>query len=103
MIRFRRRRFAELVDRQLDLFADDESALLEEARLADEAWTRASRDDAEEAYGDWQLIADAIGERLVDLRQTYAATLDDDAEAEYRAAFGRAAAARFRNYTELLE
>ena len=75
VIRLRRRRFAELVDRQLDLFAADEATLLEEAREAEEAWTRAGREDAEEAFGDWQLIADAIAERLLDLRETYAATL----------------------------
>jgi hypothetical protein len=102
VIRFRRRRFAELVDRQLVLFAADEAALLDEARCAEDAWTAASRDDAEELYGDWQLVGDAIGERLLDLRETYAATLDDGAGAEYRAAFGRGAAARFKRYTELL-
>jgi hypothetical protein len=103
VIRFRRGRFADLVDRQLDLFAADEATLLEEARDAEEAWTRTGRDDAEEAYGDWQLIADAIAERLLDVRETYADTLDDDAAGGYRAAFGRAAATRFRLYTGLLE
>jgi hypothetical protein len=103
VIRFRRGRFAELVDRQLDLFAADEAGLLEEAVCAEDAWNRAGREEAEEAYGDWQLIRNTIGERLFDLRETYAATLDDDVGAHYRAAFDRAAAARFRRYTEMLE
>ena len=102
MIRFRRRRFAELVDRQLDLFAADEAELLEEARGAEAAWTKAGRDDAEEAFGDWQLIVDAVAERLLDVRETYAATLEEDAASDYRDAFARAAATRFRKYTELL-
>jgi hypothetical protein len=102
VIRFRRRRFAALVDRQLDLFAADEAGLLEEARCAEDVWTRSGRDDSEEAYGDWQLVVDAIGERLLDLRETYAATLDDDAGSDYRGAFGRAAASRFRGCTGLL-
>ncbi len=38
---FRRGRFADLVTRQLDLFATDEAALLEEAAVADAAWTSA--------------------------------------------------------------
>lgn len=103
MIRFRRRRFAELVDRQLDLFAADEATLLAEAREAEEVWTRAGREDAEEVFGDWQLIADAIAERLLDVRETYAATLPQDAVSAYRAAFGRAADGRFRLFTGLLE
>ena len=102
MIRFRRGRFHDLVTRQLDLFAADERTLLEEARSARDTWTRADRAVAEEAYGDWQLVADAIAERLLDLRETYAATLDDATALEYRAAFDRAASSRFPRFTELL-
>ena len=40
-------RFDELVRTQLDLFAEDEAELLEEAQEADEAQTRADRDEAE--------------------------------------------------------
>ena len=97
-----RRPFADLVRRQLDFFARDEAALLEEARVAEVVWQRAGRDEAEEAYGDWQLVADAIGERLLDVRETYAATVDRDSDA-YRQAFGKAAAKRFPRFTTLLE
>ncbi len=102
MIRFRRGRFADLVGRQLDLFAGDDAALLEEAQQAERAYKSADRDDSEELFGDWQLIVDAVGEHLLDLRETYASTLDDEAGAEYRSAFNRAAASRFRGLTELL-
>ena len=102
MIRFRKGRFADLVDRQLALFEADEASLLLEARSAEDAWKRAGRDEAEEAFGDWQLIVDAVGERLLDLREAYAATLDDDAGDSYRQAFNRAAGSRFRDFTELL-
>jgi len=91
----RKRRFGDLVGRQLDLFAADESTLLSEARDAETAWNEADRDSAEERYGDLQLVLDAIGDRLLDLRETYAATLDDEAAGQYRAAFGRAARKRF--------
>jgi hypothetical protein len=100
-VRLRRSRFGDLVERQLDLFARDESALLAEARAADAAWTDASRDEAEELYGDYQLVVDAIGERLYDLREAYAATVDDPAE--YRSAFDRAARKRFPRYVAFLE
>jgi hypothetical protein len=93
-------RFDDLVRTQLDLFAEDE--LLDEAQEADEAQTQAERDDAEELYGDYQLVVDAIAERLLDVRETYAATLDDQAADEFRAAFNRAASKRFRHYSSLL-
>jgi hypothetical protein len=103
VIRFRRSRFHDLVSRQLELFAADDGGLLEEARIAEEAWNRAGREDAEELYGDWQLVVDGIAERLLDLRETYAATLGEDSADEYRAAFTRTAAARYREYAHLLD
>jgi hypothetical protein len=100
---FRRRgRFDDLVRRQLDLFAEDESELLAELEAAERAYDAADRDEAEEAYADFQLVLDAGADRLVDVRDAYATTLDEDAEAEYTAAFGRAAAKRFPRLTGLL-
>ena len=102
MIFKRSGRFDDLVRRQLDLFAEDEAELLSEAQEADDAQTQADRDEAEELYGDYQLVVDAIGDRLLDIRETYAATLEDDAADEYRAAFNRGASDRFRRYSSLL-
>jgi hypothetical protein len=99
----RSRRFDELVDKQLDLFAIDEAALLDELPAAEEAWIRAPREEAEEAYGDLQLVLDALGERLLDLRETYAATLSDTGVDAYREAFTRRARRRFGNAASLLE
>jgi hypothetical protein len=98
-----RNRFAELVGRQLDLFETDSSALLAEAAEADAAWTRATREDSEDLYGDYQLVVDEVAERLLDLRETYAASLDEQTASEYRTAFNRAANKRFRRYSALLE
>lgn len=100
---FRRRsRFHDLVERQLDLFAADEAELLAEAAVAEEAWNRSGRDEAEEAYGDYQLVVDAIADRLLDIRTAYAAPLDEGAAAGYMAAFNAAATRRFRRYATLL-
>jgi hypothetical protein len=102
-MRLRRRNpFDELVERQLDLFAEDESDLLQEAADAEEAWVRAGRDTAEEAYGDYQLVVDAIADRLLDVRESYSATLDDDSADTYRRAFASGAARRFRRYASLV-
>lgn len=100
---FRRGRFDELVRRQLDLFAADESSLLDEAAAADSAWSSASAEDSEELYGDYQLVVDAIGERLYELREGYAASLDEDAVDEYRSTFDRAARKRFPRHAGFLE
>jgi len=99
---FRRGRFRDLIDRQLDLFAS-ETDLLDEAAAADAAWTDASADESEELFGDYQLVVDAIGERLYEIRESYAATLDDSAADEYRAAFDRAVRKRFGRLAAFLE
>jgi len=102
-VRFRRgNRFHDLVERQLDLFAADDADLLGEAREAERAWSAAPAAGAEEAYGDYQLVVDAIADRLLDIRESYARTLDEEAAAEYSLAFTRAASRRFRRYTTLL-
>ncbi len=99
---FRRGRFDALVSRQLDLFAADDAELLQEAADAEEAWNRVARDAAEEAYGDYQLVVDAIADRLLEIRESYAHTLDDEAAPEYVTAFNRVATRRFRRYATLL-
>jgi hypothetical protein len=98
----RRGPFDELVEHQLSLFAEDDAELLQEAEDAEAAWNAAGRETAEEAYGDYQLVVDAIADRLLDLREAYAATLDSAAADAYRAAFATGAARRFRRYASLV-
>ena len=97
----RRRRFHDLVERQLDLF-EAETELLAEAAEADAAWSSADADDSEELYGDYQLVVDAIGEELHGIREAYAATLADSTADDYRAAFDKAARKRFGIYASFL-
>jgi hypothetical protein len=99
---FRRRRFRELADRQLDLFEAD-TELLDEAAAADAAWSHASADQSEERYGEYQLVVDAIGQALHEIRETYAATLAAGTADEYRADFDRAARKRFGRLAAFLE
>ena len=101
-MRRRKGRFDELVDLQLDLFAADESALLAEADEAEAAWVRSGRDEAEESYGDFQLVVDAIADRLLEVREGYATTLDEEATEEYRRTFHRSVARRFRRYSSVV-
>jgi hypothetical protein len=101
-MRFRRGPFDDLVERQLTLFSEDEADDLTEAAEAEAAWVRAGREDAEEAYGDFQLVVDAIADRLLEVRETYAATLDEERAAAYRRTFHGGVARRFRRYPSLL-
>ncbi len=95
---FRQNRFADLVRRQLDLFAEEEAALFAEAAEAERAYDAAEREDAEDAYADLQLVFEAGRDRLDEIRTTYAATLDEDAALEYEDAFTRAARKRFPRF-----
>jgi hypothetical protein len=99
----RRGRFHELVQRQLDLFEEDEAELLKEAHEADAAWTSAAAEVTEELYGDYQLVVDAIGERLYEIRESYARPLDDPTAREYRIAFNRAVETRFGRYATFVD
>ena len=94
MIR-KHRRFPDVIDRQLALFVEEDGDLLDDVAAALERYDAAERDEAEELYGDYVLVADAAAERLAELRDTYARTLvDPDADA-YVEAFTKAAARRW--------
>jgi hypothetical protein len=92
-----RRRFADLVARQLDVFAADEAAgLLAEVHEMKEKYDAAGREQAEEAYGDYMDVVDAVKEALGDMRDRFARTLDEHGVEEYESAFERAARRRWR-------
>jgi hypothetical protein len=88
------KRFSDLVSRQLDAFAED--GMLEEVHEMKSKYDRAGRDEAEEAFGDYMDVVDAVKDALVDMRNHYASTLDADAAEEYEAVFNRAAQKRWR-------
>jgi hypothetical protein len=94
----RKRRFDDLIARQLDLFVRDELELLEACDAAERAYDRAERGEAEERYGDYQDLVETGTELLADLRDHFAATLDDDAAEEYEDAFNRAVAKRLPRF-----
>lgn len=99
---FGRDRFGDLVRRQLDLFAQDDGDLVRAAEIAERAYDDAEREEAEEAYGDFLLAVEAVVERLEEIRDSYGATLEDDAREGYEQAFRRAARKRFPKLTAAL-
>jgi hypothetical protein len=81
------RRFADLVSRQLDLFAAENAGLVEDVEAALAAYNRAPRDEAEERYGDFLDLVETGTDELIELRENYASSLEVDAAEDYRAAF----------------
>jgi isocitrate dehydrogenase kinase/phosphatase len=95
---FRRKRFTDLVARQIALFERDQRDLIKECEAAKQAYDRAVRDEAEERYGDYVDLVDAGADILADIRDHFARTLDDEAAAEYETAFNRAVAKRLPRF-----
>jgi hypothetical protein len=93
-----KRRFGELIDRQLDLFAQDNAELFERAADAEADYRAATRDEAEERFADLQDVLGEGTEALVALRDAYTETLEADTAAEYAAAFDFAVLRRFPQF-----
>jgi hypothetical protein len=100
---FRRRRFADVVSRQLDLFEQEHRGLIEDCDAAERAYDRADRDEAEERYGDYMDLVETGTEVLADLRDHFAATLGEDAAEDYEDAFNRAVAKRLPRFALEIE
>jgi hypothetical protein len=99
----RRRRFADVVDRQLDLFEREQAGLIREAEAAEKAYDRAPRDEAEERYGDYLDLVETATEALAELRDNYASTLEDEAAEEYEDTFNRAVLRRLPRFALEIE
>jgi hypothetical protein len=91
-------RFAELIERQLDLFEQEDADYLARVEQAERAYDRADREDAEEVYGRFQELVEFGTERLAEMRDGYAANLDPDAEDEYIAEFNAAVRRRLPRF-----
>jgi hypothetical protein len=100
---FRRRRFADVISRQFDIFLEEHRALISDCEQAERAYNSAPRDEAEERYGDYVDLVETGTELLADLRDHFATTLDDDAADEYTEAFNRAVLKRFRRFALEIE
>ncbi|MEX2646799.1 MAG: hypothetical protein WD249_11105 [Gaiellaceae bacterium] len=95
---FRRRRFADLISRQLDLFEQEQAALIRDCVEAERAYDRADRDEAEERYGDYVDLVETGTELLADLRDAFKLTLDEETGEEYEAEFNRAVVKRLPRF-----
>ena len=97
-MRLRRARFADVIERQLDLFEREHRGLIDDCNAAERSYTRSERGEAEERYGDYVDLVETGTEALADLRWTYAATLDEDTAEEYEEAFNKAVKKRLPRF-----
>jgi hypothetical protein len=90
--------FAELVDRQLELFEREDADFLARVDEAEREYDRADRDEAEEVFGRFQELVEHGTEALAELRDAYAATLDEEATDGYVAEFNAAVRRRLPRF-----
>ena len=90
-----KRRFSEVIERQLRLFADDHAGLIADITAAERQYERATRDDAEDRYGDYLDLVETATETLADVRDHFSAGLSEGDDEEYEAAFNRAVRKRW--------
>ena len=95
---FGRRRFAEAIERQLDLFELENADLLRRCGEAERAYDEAERDEAEERYSEFLDLVEIAADELDEMRDAFAATLEEDAAEEYEAAFAKAVRKRFPRF-----
>ena len=93
---FRRKRFREVIERQLAFFLEEDGDLLDDVDKALDNYNRADRDEAEELYGDYQLTIEAATDRLAEFRDGYARSLDEDDSEQYVYEFNRSVVERWR-------
>ena len=85
-----------MISRQLTFFEQEDGDLLDDVDGALEKYNRADRDEAEELYGDYQLLIEAATDRLAELRDGYARSLDEDDAEQYVEEFNRSVVDRWR-------
>ncbi len=81
--------FDDLIRRQLGFFLEDHAELIEACDEAEHAYDRAGRDEAEERFAEYLDLVEEGATALVEIRDTYASTLEPDAADEYERAFDR--------------
>jgi hypothetical protein len=95
---FRRARFADVISRQLDLFAHERAGDIEETQRRLDLYNAADRDEAEELYGDYVDSVDLVKDFLEEIRDTYSRPMDEETCEVYEREFERALAKRWPRF-----
>jgi hypothetical protein len=95
--------FSDVIGRQLDLFEQEQAALIEDCDTAELKYDQAGRDDAEERYADYLDLVETGTEELAAMRDNFASAMDEEAAEEYEAEFNRAVAQRLPRFALEIE
>ncbi len=98
-----RRRFGDLIDRQLRVFAEDHADRLARIRATRVDYRASGRDEAEERYGDYADELEWAAEDLAAMRDGFAETLDERVEQRYLEEFRKTVAKRMPEIAKALE
>jgi hypothetical protein len=79
--------FADVIQRQLAFFREDNADLIRRCEEGERAYDRAGREEAEERYSEYLDLVELGTDALAEIRDTYAATLEPDQAESYEAAF----------------
>ena len=99
----RRRRFADVIKRQLQYFESDDADYLRRLAEAKQAYERADREDSEELYGDYMELVESGTEALAEMRDRYTETLDPDDADHFVQEFNRAIRKRWPDFALEIE
>jgi hypothetical protein len=97
-VTFRKARFADAIDRQLDLFRREHADVIRACDAAEARYDAADRDEAEERYGEYVDLVEEGTELLADIRDSFKRTLDDETGEAYEAAFNKAVKKRLPRF-----
>jgi hypothetical protein len=97
----RRARFAQVIESQLALFVREHADVLDDVDARLRAYNGATRDEAEELYGDYVDAVETGTELLADLRDQYAQSLDEPDR--YLSEFNRAVARQLPEFALEIE
>jgi hypothetical protein len=95
---FRRQRFGEVIERQLELFRADEADLIRSCEEAELRYDAADREEAEERYGEYVDLVEEGTEALAEIRDAFKRTLDEQTAEAYEAAFNKAVKKRLPRF-----
>ena len=87
-----------MIRRQLDLFEEECADLIADCEAAERAYDAADREEAEEKYGDYLDLVESGTDRLAELRDGFATTMDEDLAEVYEDEFNRAVQKRLPRF-----
>jgi hypothetical protein len=92
-----------VIRRQLDFFEDECADLIADCDCAERAYDAAGREEAEERYADFLDLVETGTERLAELRDNFASSMEEAAADEYEHEFNRAVLRRLPRFALEIE